>query len=399
MAKRNSKPQKLGPDWLNALDFQQALYNVENDIIGDWYRDPWGWPELKWSVRYAQEIFKSRLNDSGASQCYNIDIPKENFAFRPAIIMDPIDRICYQAIVDHFSRDLIGRLPPFIYGWRLFPDDPKSGNYGRSDYQWNNFRTRLAKLVDHHTWGLKTDIVSYFANINLDKLEESIRTRIGSGNIPDRLLDLLRSWDTITNRSGIPQRSLASCVLANMYLKPVDDILSTYSTACRWMDDIWIFGPEASILRKAQIELQHCLEDLQLNMNFAKTEVLTGEYLVKAVNQMEHSAVDKHLEDRYPDKGPLMDLVDEIIEFPEQTSRTSIRFATKRMRRHKVYNQIPDFVNKAHRMPHGADHLARLFHDSNAWCDLSDWYIKYASGNWAHFEWATAQLGTIVSFR
>lgn len=335
------------------------------------------------------------MDSSGVKQCYSIDVPKENFAFRPAMIIDPIDRICYQAIIDRNSIELIGSLPPLVYGWRLPPDNPELGRYSRRDYQWRNFQRYLAKLAHNKTWGLKTDIVSYFANIDIDTLDEFIRTRIGSGKIPDRLIDLLRSWDKIPNRSGIPQRFMASSVLANMYLKPVDDILLTHSTSCRWMDDIWVFGSDASILRKAQVELQHCLEDLQLNMNFAKTRVLAEDHLVKAVKQMEHSDVDKHLKMDFPDDGPLMELVDKIIECPEQASRTSIRFAANRMRTHKAFDRVPDLVDEAHRMPHGADHLARLFHDSNIWRDLSDWYINYTSSNWATFEWAIAQLGTM----
>jgi hypothetical protein len=35
-------------DWLATLDVKRAVANCYTDIRGDWYRDPWGWPELSW---------------------------------------------------------------------------------------------------------------------------------------------------------------------------------------------------------------------------------------------------------------------------------------------------------------------------------------------------------------
>jgi hypothetical protein len=45
-------------DWLNELDLDLALYNVHNDILGDWYRDPWDWPELNWVVQQRPELME-----------------------------------------------------------------------------------------------------------------------------------------------------------------------------------------------------------------------------------------------------------------------------------------------------------------------------------------------------
>ena len=35
MAKHKARSQQGGLEWLNVLDFKQALYNVETDIRGD----------------------------------------------------------------------------------------------------------------------------------------------------------------------------------------------------------------------------------------------------------------------------------------------------------------------------------------------------------------------------
>ena len=395
-------------DWLKALDFDLALKNLNTEFKGAWYRDPWGWPEVTWVARRRRELLLSRLTRSGVWRSYPIDVPKENFAFRPAIVLDPVDKLCYQALVDQLSFRLIGSLPSWIYGWRLRFKDPVKGRYARNDYQYNNYRSRLRSLANGFGHGLRTDVVSYFANIDVDSIEEVVKTRAGTSRVQERLLDLLRRWSFVPNRSGLPQRSFASAALANMYLGPVDDVIKHYGmidnakkgslrsiAACRWMDDIWLFGDDGGSLRKAQVDIQRRLREIGLDMNLAKTEVLEGEELIKTVHRLEHSAVDSGFIGPSINKRPLMDLIDKLLDEPETASRTSIRFVTTRMHRHNVFDRVDDLIGVAHRMPHGADHLARLFHRSERWRDLVDWYLDYSRSDWAAIEWSVAQFGTM----
>ena len=56
-------------DWLDALDFERVLRNVQTDIRGDWYRDPWDWKELEWLVPGHLEMHAvPRLNATGVKQ-------------------------------------------------------------------------------------------------------------------------------------------------------------------------------------------------------------------------------------------------------------------------------------------------------------------------------------------
>jgi hypothetical protein len=65
------------------------------------------------------------------------------------------------------------------------------------------------------------------------------------------------------------------------------------------------------------------------------------------------------------------------------------------MRDYEEFDRVHELVEQAHRMPHAADHLARLFRRSGAWHDLDEWYEDYARGEWAMIPWAVAQLGTL----
>jgi Reverse transcriptase (RNA-dependent DNA polymerase) len=400
--------RSTGSEWVEALDFRRALRNCHLDFLGDWYRDPWGWCELEWAVQNAlEEVVLPRLRGSGIKHAARLDVAKENFAVRPAVVMDPIDRLCYQALVDALSLKLIGELSPAVHGWRLSYRRPTKGNFAKQGGEWERYRRHFKLLASLYPAALKTDIVSCFSSIPVDRLAEDILDH-GKSAISQRLVDMLLGFDAIHGRSGLPQRSAASAALANFYLAPLDGVLAKhargkkpnswvtrYGRALRWMDDIWVFGQSAGPLRKAQVELQEAMRDLGLDMNIAKTDVLEGDEVVEEAIRVEHSAVDQGLEATPLDSTELGRLVDTLFMKPEQADRTSIRFATHRMRKHGVYDRVDEFVDNAERMPQGSDYLARLFRDSETWRDMQDWYVAYRSTSWACIDWSTAQLGTM----
>jgi hypothetical protein len=271
-------------EWAEALDFGLALKNAHDDLIGDWYRDPWSWPELSWVVKRKPDLIVSRLNGVGIRMAAPIDVAKENFGIRPALVMDPLDRLAYQAIIDRFSVDLIRALPSWVYNSRLSRRTPTAGEFV-NEREWALYRARLKGLVVRYHLLLTTDVVSFFASISIERLCERIEQRTGGGMIADRLLSMLRGWDGIPTRPGLPQRFLASSVLANMYLAPVDDVMQSYGRSrrgrpyrlARWMDDMWLFGNNEARLRKAQVELADAMRSIGLNMNVSKTNVFEGD--------------------------------------------------------------------------------------------------------------------------
>jgi hypothetical protein len=393
-------------DWAAALDFELALVNCHEDMIGDWYRDPWGWPETDWAVKKQPSVLLGRLNANGVQQAARLDVPKEGFASRPAIVMDPLDRIVYQALVDRISVDLIGDLRPWAFGWRLPRTDPDRGRYSDNANEWNWYRARMSFLANFHPFALTTDVVSFFASVPVDRICEQVVARASAGAPTDRLVDMLQAWSRMRGRSGLPQRSRASAVLANMYLRPVDDLIAASTTefsfltikaktATRWMDDIWVFGRDEGKLRRMQLALEEVMRDLDLDMNNAKTNVLGDEEVVRAALQVEHSAAEEGLDQTPIDSTALQELVDRLIAHPENASRTSIRFAVKRVRVHNLDAMAQQFADKAERMPHGADALSRMFAQSDRWRELEDWYIKYAKSSWGVFDWSIGQLGTM----
>jgi hypothetical protein len=391
-------------DWGRALDFETAKQNLRAEQPGDWHHDPWGWPEYDFLVRKEPQLLHARCDARGTFRSALIDVPKENWGSRPAVVLDIADRLTYQALVDKVSVDLIGEMAPDVYGWRLPPVTPQRGVYSHNNIQWDGYTGHLKLLSALHTVALRTDLVSFFASIPTEPVQEAIQDRTRKGAVTNRLCDLVEGFQSTPSRSGLPQRSSASSVIANMYLAPVDDVLIhhsrrmlkifgskiQYRSFARWMDDIWLMGDDPAAARKAQMDLQAAASDLGLNLNSAKTEVLEGEAVAEKALQIEHSAVDDGI--LAGDLEPLEQLVDHVLDGPETAGRTSVKFLTKRMRDNHVRYRVQDMAVVAARMPHVSDAWSRLFKEAFTHASLQDWFLDYAKSDWAAHEWSVAHF-------
>ena len=393
-------------NWLQALNPRQALANVHVDILGDWYRDPWSWPELAWVTNKATDRLVERLNETGSGRVVLIDVPKENFIVRPALLLDPLDRLAYQSIVDRLSLDLIGPMHGWTYGWRLSRARATRGKYTKNSTEWKHYRSRLEWLATRMPFGLTTDIVSFFGSVDIERLAHDLQGVVRADAIVGRLTDFLSSLQKLPARSGLPQRCWASSVLAHFYLRAVDDLLEsnahdfeavgvTSPATIRWMDDIWVFDEQSLPLRLLQLQLQDVLRERGLEMNGAKTVLYEGAELAQKAKALEHSAVDQALGRDPEDDSLLKDLAAGLLSTPETASRTSLRFASTRMRKAKSFDLVGEFVDRALRMPHAADHLARLFRDSEAWRSLVGWYVTISKQHEISLTWTVYHLGTM----
>ncbi|MCR6481434.1 RNA-directed DNA polymerase [Amycolatopsis sp. OK19-0408] len=352
-----------------------------------------------------------RLNASGACQVYSIDVPKENFGVRPAVVMEPLDRLMYQSLVDFQRFNLINDLDYWVYGWRLPRQDSHGKNYLTNKVEWAGYRVALSNLAEFSPVGLKTDVTSCFASIPMGGLVKDLRRHGVAGDALERLIDLLVELDQTPGRSGLMQRSKSSSVLANMYLRRLDKPLHEYyeklpkrgfkralsgrGGVVRWMDDIWVFGLDEATLRGVQVELEGVAHGAKLELNMGKTVVKANEDLVAAVRKIQHSAVDDALDSDPTDWQPLEELLDGIIDDPTQADRTTIRFALHRMRTHEISSRRDRLTSAVSMMPHAADHVARAYRHLGWWRSMREWYLEYKKGPWAHFEWSVARLGAM----
>jgi hypothetical protein len=395
-------------DWLTVLNLDQALRNVRGEFYGDWYRDPWSWPELTWAVAENDAShFLSRLKDPRVRRPALLDVPKSNFGTRPAMVMDIADRVAYQAVVDLQSRQLIGSLDHWVYGWRLIPNDPVAGKYANNGYQWENYFGHLLEQADTYDACLETDVVSFFSSVPLDALIENVVERAGGGLVTERLIQYVEGWGAVADRGGLAQRCSASSVLAHFAIRQLDDAIRELGyqlgdggepSVCRWMDDIWLFGRDAGRLRAAQVEIERVMRSLGLNMNIGKTVLTEGEEMRSRVAAVAHSHEEYALTSAAAPGLVLEPVIERVLENPSLASRSSVRWVTRRMRELQHFDQVETFVDSAWHMPHCADLLARLFRESGVWVDLVDWFIDYSVSPWA-LQWSAGQLATMFPQR
>lgn len=392
--------------WIEAIDFDRTLSTLREEARQDWYRDPWAWAEYGYLKQTRWSAVIARLRKALAARSLTtIVVPKENFGSRPAVVLDILDRICYQASVDYISPDLIGSLLDDVFGWRLYSGAPFRGHYARNDFQWDYYRQRLGELAGHYDVGLKTDVSSFFASLDAEMLVNRVQNQV-RGPAVSRLSELLFSWRDHHNHVGIPQRSTASSVLANFYLMPLDDFLADHlgpgpsgisislaqrgsDKFTRWMDDIWAFGFDEATLRACQVGQQELLHAFHLALNTVKTKIYSGSELVNVVMKIENSAIDEDLVDGGSER--LEELIDRLIDEREGADRSAVRFASVRMRDHDIDYRVRDLLEVAPMMPHAAWPLAQLFRRFLPSSEMQAWIREFSVSPWNLYQWTLSQ--------
>lgn len=396
-------------DWRQAVNIEAATNSARSEQFGDWFRDPWGWPELNY-VALNSELVISRLAN-GRSRFESLDIPKTNFGTRPAVIQDPTDRVAYHALVGSISKSVSKGLHQNVCGWRLSRKEPVAGQYRNNRREWALFCKKRREFGNKADTLLVTDITNFFASIPLDNLVSTVESKVRSNAVVQTLTEVLSTYNTIATRAGVPQRSTASSLLANIYLRSIDELLIRYSTSrnrhrwLRWMDDIWIFGGSYEELRNCQLDLQDELRSIGLEINLGKTHYLEGHAVSGHISNLELGRNDTPnlsiASGEYGtfdfDMEEIEDLLSGIMDDPACTDRTVYSYVCNRLGRNGILNWMEDLADTARSAPHAADHFSRLFARNGYWSELDEWWVDFASSSIGrnHLTWAVAQLGTM----
>lgn len=136
---------------------------------------------------------------------------------------------------------------------------------------------------DGYCWVLDADIVKFFDNIEHQRLLKQIRIHIDHPGI----LCLIKSWITVNVQTGeglilpqkgIPQESVISPMLANIYLHEFDEfITATDLKLVRYADDFLVLARTQERIFQAKLEIINLLDSLGLMMNTEKTQITSFE--------------------------------------------------------------------------------------------------------------------------
>jgi len=396
------------------LDIAAGARVANSEKYGDWYRDPWGWPECLPDL--AESLTPEDLGIAKQGKSYNFvavpdyhvfDVPKSFLGIRPAVVQDARSRLAYVTAAVSLAPALHADLPDWVYGWRV-----RGGEYAKPSEEWRLYKASQDSIAEAE-YAAQTDVTSFFASVDIGRLVRVLRERIGDNTALSIIERILESHDQLASRRGLPQRSSASSMLAQVAMNEIDDLIATalrsgeILKARRWMDDISFEGPEAA-LYGLLLRLQEHGRHAGLEINTAKTMLVTGEesarrlaleakHLITIPFQSGNLRDDyDDLFSTYVDASELLDSETAVLDNPTTAARSFAGLVLKSNVYHGNFERAAEWMNAAHHLPHAADHLSRFMasaREDNPWTHLGyeRWFVESERSSWPHLEWVSAQ--------
>ena len=199
-------------------------------------------------------------------------IPKDNGKKRPLGIPTALDRTIQQAIAQPISNIYEEIFSDYSYGFRA----------GRSCH--DAIRQALEYLNDGYEWVVDIDIEQFFDKVNHDKLIQILREQVNDSTTLNLIRKYLKAGvmenglekATIT---GVPQGSVISPLLANIYLNTLDRLWEKYGLThgilVRYADDTVIICKNKKSANHALNLLQYIMAKLDLKLHPVKTKIIS----------------------------------------------------------------------------------------------------------------------------
>ena len=159
-----------------------------------------------------------------------------------------------------------------VFSYRHESDPEQSSLFQR--ITWNDYRKRCVELARRHDYVVLTDISDFYPRINHHRLENALHQIPTSGDIPARILRLLKIFSH-RQSYGLPVGGPASRILAELSLVDVDRHLHNTDIAfCRYADDFTIFCSSRPEALKSLVKLSEILSLEGLSLQKQKTRIM-----------------------------------------------------------------------------------------------------------------------------
>ncbi|MBY3151935.1 hypothetical protein HFO56_06000 [Rhizobium laguerreae] len=267
-----------------------------------------------------------------------VAVPKGALGTRPGSFISIDDRVVLWSIIKKIAPIFDGYLSDDIYSYRLNKDDPDAnifkegsineimhhaylkGNIIRKYIDpfeawyelWPEFE-EVSKDIRDEGFGFLSvsDISAYFENISLPILRDMLLNKIPTEQkIVNHISSCLENWAVSTHdgfrpHRGIPQGTSISSFLGNIYLIGIDNIFKEFSNKyeiryIRYMDDVRIFSKDINTARRIVFTLENAVRKFHLNLQSAKTIILSeenGGQISKYIYDSRMDMITKQVED------------------------------------------------------------------------------------------------------
>lgn len=189
--------------------------------------------------------------------------PKSSGLQRPFTFLSVEDQIVLQAFANLCANKIRSDRQP-LEGKNVFSnylESPTSPFFVKE--WWIGYRALKYKIEtlykDGFTWAVTFDLAAFYDTISHDLLIKIISPRSGDQKLGDKVRTWLKAWSSTTKglgySHGIPQGPVASAVLAECLMFPIDQKMSSEYNYLRYVDDIRIFGKSEGEIRHAMVKL------------------------------------------------------------------------------------------------------------------------------------------------
>jgi len=260
------------------LDLAQALVQVRHrDLVEVWVPDV---------VRFEDELASAvdilgaaaaRIGGPGPfDAAIEVEAAKTPFLSRPAVLLSLADRIAYHAAVASVLARIEALTSSAVFSARASQDEEYLLRSGTE--LWVEWQKEVANAIDEgYTWMVKTDVSGYFENIQHRILFAEFDTLGPDPQVSAALKRMLGTWAMVAGR-GIPQGPDVSRVLGNLYLIPVDQVMTAGPWRyLRYQDDIRILARSRREAVDGMRQLQRECRLRGLMLSGDKTSALVGE--------------------------------------------------------------------------------------------------------------------------
>lgn len=215
-------------------------------------------------------------------------IPKDEYSYRVATQLDPIDNILIVALTYQYGNKIEEKRLPLearkVFNYRFKPT-PDGQMYDRKE-AWKNFWNTSKEKINQYNFAVYIDIADFYNRIYHHTLENQLIDCGFENQIIKSIIRMLQNT-TQTASQGIPIGPHAMHLFAEMCLIPLDEnlVMKGYDY-CRYSDDIIVFVNSKSEGQIVIYELAKVLDALKLNIQRHKTKIYTKEDFLQKCSDM-----------------------------------------------------------------------------------------------------------------